>query len=105
MASAKDLLAVKGVELLSIGPEASALDAAILMNEHKVGSLVVLDAGRLIGIVTERDILQRVVAQRRDPASAPVREVMTADLVCCRLHTSVEEARVCMMERRVRHLP
>ncbi len=105
MAAVRDLLAVKQTQVLSIGPEASALDAAILMNERKIGSLVVLDGGRLCGIVTERDILQRLVAQRRDPAGTPVREIMTADLICCRMHTSVEEARVCMMERRVRHLP
>lgn len=105
MATVRDLLAAKQTQLLSIGPDATALDAAMLMNEHKVGSLIVLEASRLCGIVTERDILQRVVAQRRDPPATQVRDIMTADLICCRLHTAVEEARVCMMERRVRHLP
>ena len=105
MATVRDLLAVKQTQLMSVGPEASALDAAILMNEHKVGSLLVMEAGRLCGIVTERDILQRVVAHRRDPSGTSVHEIMTADLICCRPQKTVEEARVCMMERRVRHLP
>ena len=68
MATVRDILAAKGAHVESIGPEATALDAAVLMNEHKIGSLVVLDGGQLAGIVTERDVLQRVVAQRRRPA-------------------------------------
>src|SRR5580704_19634171 len=84
MATVRDILAAKGAHVQSIGPEATALDAALLMNEHKIGSLVVLDGGRLIGIITERDVLQRIVAQRRDPAAVAVRDVMTAELVCCR---------------------
>src|SRR5438067_949418 len=105
MATVRDLLAAKKVQLMATGPEASVLDAAVLMNEHKVGSLLVMDSGRLRGIITERDILQRVVAQRRDPSVTRVHEVMTADVICCRLNTNIEEARVCMKERRVRHLP
>jgi CBS domain-containing protein len=49
--------------------------------------------------------LRRVVAERRDPSTARVREVMTDDVMCCRLHTDMEEARVVMKERRIRHLP
>ena len=47
--------------------EATALDAAVLMNEHKIGSLLVMDADAVTGIITERDLLQRVIAVRRDP--------------------------------------
>ena len=105
MATVRDILATKGTHVQSIGPEATALDAAVLMNEHKIGSLVVLDAGRLAGIVTERDVLQRVVAQRRDPAAVAVRDVMTTELLCCRTDTDLDEARGVMKNRRVRHLP
>ena len=105
MAMVRDILAAKGAHVQSIGPEASALDAALLMNEHKIGSLVVLDGGRLAGIITERDVLQRIVAQRRDPAAVAVRDVMTAELVCCRTDTDLDEARGVMKNRRIRHLP
>lgn len=105
MATVGDILAVKGAHILSIGPDASALDAATLMNEHKVGSLLVLDGGRLIGIITERDMLRRVLVARRDPAEIPVGEVMTAEVVCCHPHTSLEEARGVLKNRRIRHLP
>ena len=91
MATVQDILAVKGAHVQSIGPDATVLDAALLMNEHRIGSLVVLDGGQLVGIVTERDILQRVVAQRRDPADTHVRDVMTGEVIYGRPHTPLDE--------------
>jgi CBS domain-containing protein len=105
MATVRDILAGKSADLLTVGPGATVLEAALLMNERRVGSLLVLDGGGLCGIFTERDILRRVVAERRDPCTTPIRDVMTADVMCCRPHTNIEEARVVMMERRIRHLP
>jgi len=105
MATVQDILAVKGTQVQSVGPDATVLDAALLMNEHKIGSLIVLDGGRINGIITERDLLQRVVAQRRDPASTFVSEVMTKELVCCVPGTELDEVRGVMKNRRIRHLP
>jgi CBS domain-containing protein len=105
MATVRDILAVKGPQVLFIGPEASVLDAALLMNEHKVGSLLVMDDGRLVGIITERDLLQRIVAGRRDPADTLTEDVMSAEVACCRPETTVDEARGVMKNRRIRHLP
>jgi CBS domain-containing protein len=105
MATVRDILTVKGPHVQSIGPDATVLDAALLMNEHKIGSLLVMEGGRLVGIITERDLLQRVVAQRRDPATTPVREVMTAEVVCGRPDTTLDEVRGAMKNRRIRHLP
>jgi CBS domain-containing protein len=81
------------------------LQAALLMNEHRVGALVVVEDGRVVGMFSERDVLQRVVAQRKDPEAATVGEVMTAAVVCCSPETSVDEARGVMRDRRIRHLP
>jgi CBS domain-containing protein len=105
MATVRDILAVKGTHVLSIGAEATVLDAAVLMNEHKVGSLVVLVGGQLIGIISERDILVRVVVQRLDPGHTSVRDVMTTEVVCCQPHTELDEARGVLKNRRIRHLP
>jgi CBS domain-containing protein len=105
MPSVKDILAVKGSRVLSIGPEATALEAAVVMNEHRVGSLVVMVGRQLIGIISERDILTRVVVPRLDPGRALVRDVMTKEVVCCRLHTDLDEARGVLKNRRIRHLP
>jgi CBS domain-containing protein len=105
MASVQDILSVKGSKVVQIGPDATVFEAAVRMNEHRIGGLVVVDDKGIRGVVTERDILRRVVSQRRDPGTALVHEIMTADVLCGHLHTSVEEARVAMKERRIRHLP
>jgi len=105
MANVQDLLAIKGTHVLSIGGVATVLDAALVMNEHKIGALVVIDQGRIVGMFTERDVLHRVVAERRDPATVRVADVMTRDVVCCVPETSVDEASTVMKERRIRHLP
>ena len=105
MATVRDILRIKGSHVLSIGPEATVLDAALLMNEHKIGSLLVMSGGQLIGIITERDILHRVVVNRRDPGVTPVLDVMTTEVICCQPHTPLEEARGVLKNRRIRHLP
>lgn len=105
MATVKDLLAIKGSRVLSIHPEATALEAAQLMNEHKIGALLVMDEDRIVGMFTERDILHRIVAEERSPSHTHVAEVMTTEVVCCKPQTSIEEARGAMKNRRIRHLP
>ena len=105
MATVQEILTKKGQQILSIGTRASSLDAALLMNRHKVGSLLVMEGEAVVGIITERDLLERVLAGRRDPARTSVEDVMTAEVLCCQPHTSIEEARSVMKNRRVRHLP
>lgn len=105
MPKVKDLLAAKEPRVLSIDPDASVREAAVRMNEHKIGSLVVIADGRVVGIFTERDVLRRVVAEHRDPAETKVAEVMTADVICCTPETPIDEVRGAMMTRRIRHLP
>lgn len=105
MATARDILQAKGSEITTVAPEASVYDAAVKMNERKIGALIVEAEGRLVGIFTERDILRRVVAQRRAAAATSVREVMTAEVACGQLHTTLDEIRGVMKNRRIRHLP
>jgi CBS domain-containing protein len=105
MATVQEILRRKGTHVHTIRCGASVLEAACLMNQYKVGSLVVLDDDLVVGLFTERDILQRVVAGRKDPETTQVAEVMTTELVCCTPETSIEEARVAMKDRRIRHLP
>jgi CBS domain-containing protein len=106
MATVRELLARKGTDVISIGPTATALDAARIMNERGVGGLLVLgDGGQLVGIFTERDILRRIVAAERPADDTPVSEVMTAAVTTCVPETSVEECGAIMTTRRIRHLP
>ncbi len=105
MATVRDILAEKGSHVLSIGEEATALDAALLMNEHKIGGLPVLRDGAVAGMFTERDLLQRVVAERRDPAEVFVGQIMTRRITVAGPETTIEEARSLMKNKRIRHLP
>ena len=105
MNKVSDILKRKGTDVASIGEAASVLEAARAMNEHRIGSLVVLRGETVIGIFSERDILTRIVAVSRDPVATRVGEVMTAPVACCRLATSLEECKSVMTEQRVRHLP
>jgi CBS domain-containing protein len=105
MANARQILAAKGGGVVTIGPEASVLAAARAMNEHHIGSLVVVAGGRLTGIFTERDVMRRVVAERRDPAKTKVGDVMTSPVACAALHTTCGELGVVMREKRIRHVP
>ncbi|MDP7693013.1 MAG: CBS domain-containing protein [Vicinamibacterales bacterium] len=105
MATVKLILTQKGSHVYSVGVEATVLNAALLMNDHQVGALVVLKGSRVKGIFTERDVLRRVVAKGRDPAATRIGEVMTSDVICCRTETSIDEARGVFKNQRIRHLP
>jgi CBS domain-containing protein len=105
MSTVRIILDKKGSEVLSVTPDATVLQAAQVMNEHKIGSVVVLDEGQFVGIFTERDVLLRIVTEQRDPATTRVGEVMTREVACCGPDTTIDEARGAMKNRRVRHLP
>lgn len=105
MSQVSQILAHKGSHVLTIAPHGTVLEASLLMSEHGVGALVVVDVGRVVGIFTERDVLRRVVGRRRDPQHTPVGEVMTAEVLCCTPDTDLEEAKGIFMRQRVRHLP
>jgi CBS domain-containing protein len=91
-------------EVLSVAPEDTLGEAAEQMAEASVGSAVVLDHGRLVGILTERDLM-RAVAGRVHASEARVREWMTADPVTVDGTTSAAEAARIMLEHGFRHLP
>jgi CBS domain-containing protein len=105
MATVMAILTNKGTHVLTIGKDATVIQAALLMNEHKVGALVVTEGDGVAGMFTERDVLRRVVGEQRDPAKTRVAEVMTTEVICCEPHTPIEEARGAMKNRRIRHLP
>jgi CBS domain-containing protein len=100
-----DILEEKGGEVLSIEADASVFDAIKRMVEANVGSLLVMEGGRLAGIVTERDYLRRVTLEGRTERETAVREIMSAPLVYVTPETSLDECMGVMTERRIRHLP
>ncbi len=105
MPSIELILAKKGPKIHTVAKDLSVRDAAQVMNQHKIGAVVVVDGDRVEGIFTERDVLHRVVAEARDPGTTRVADVMTTDVVCCKPETKVVEARSVFKNRRIRHLP
>lgn len=90
--------------VLAVAPEDTLGEAAERMTDEGVGSAVVLDGGRLIGILTERDVL-RAAAGRVHSSDARVREWMTADPIVAREETTATESLEIMMANGFRHLP
>jgi CBS domain-containing protein len=105
MATVSDILARKGGQVHCIPRSATVLEATRRMNEHKVGSLVVSEDGRVVGVFSERDVLQRVVAQERLPGRTLVGDVMTARVIVVSPSADIDEAARIMKDQRVRHLP
>lgn len=101
----KHLLDTKGRGIISIGPDASVLDAIKLMADKLVGSLLVMQGDELFGIVTERDYARKVIIKGRSSQSTKVNEIMTADVFSATSDKTVNECMMVMTERKIRHLP
>jgi CBS domain-containing protein len=92
--------------LVSLGPTATVHEAACVMTRANCGSVLVIDAAStLLGIVTERDLMTRVLAKALDPAKTPLSSVMTPHPQCIKPDTKVADAVLIMIERGFRHLP
>lgn len=91
--------------LVSLGPTATVYQAACVMTRENCGSVLVIDGIELAGIVTERDMMTRVLAKGLDPGSTSLAEVMTRNPICIPPDTRVADAVVIMIERGFRHLP
>lgn len=105
MASVREILSRKGSDVMTADPRTTVLEAARLMNSEGIGALPVVEAGVLVGIFTERDLMRRVVAQELDPRQVPIGQVMTRDPYTTTVEASVEECAALMTARRIRHLP
>lgn len=105
MKTIKEILDTKGHDVLTIGPEETVLEALKLMAEKELGALVVMEDGRLKGLISERDYARKVILKGRTSLETKVREVMTEKVICATFKRTAEEAMAMMTERRVRHLP
>jgi CBS domain-containing protein len=104
-ARVSSIVDAKGAQVRTIDAAAMVRDAVSLMNQHGIGSVVVLDGERMVGIFTERDVLTRIVADGRDPTTVRVGDVMTRQLIVIDRDTTVQQAMSLMTTRRCRHLP
>ena len=99
------LLNRKGAHVWSIGPEASVYQAIELMADKGIGALLVLDGGKLVGIISERDYARKVVLKGRTSKETLVKEIMTVQVFTVAPEHSVDDCMTLMTEKRIRHLP
>lgn len=99
------LLRQKGSDIYSLPSDASVYSAIELMADKRVGALLVVDQGRLVGVISERDYARKVILCGRSSRDTFIREIMTPSPIAIECDTSVEEAMRIMTENRIRHLP
>lgn len=105
MKTVKNLLEKKGNKVLTIESGKTIADAVKAMKEAKVGSILVCSKKTLKGIFTERDVLNRVVAEGVDVNKIKVDDLMTTDIITCDTHDTIEEISRTMSSARKRHIP
>lgn len=92
-------------DVITLGTKATVSEAVNLMNEHKIGCVVIIQNGEAIGIITERDMLKRVLIETRDPNTTKVSQIMTAPLVVGNPEMDIQEAVRLMAAEKIRKLP
>ena len=90
--------------ILSVGPDTTVIEVARTMQEKKVGALLVAEGARFIGIVSETDLVRRVLAARGDVQQVRVSEIMRSPIITIEIDRSAHEASDLMSERGIRHL-
>jgi CBS domain-containing protein len=105
MKTVQQILRHKGSMFWSVTPETMVFEALKLLAEKDVGALLVLEAGRLVGIISERDYARKVVLKGKSALDTPVSEIMTSRVMCVRPDQTVEECMALVTEKRIRHLP
>ena len=101
----KHLLDTKGRDVIAISPDASVFDAIRLMAEKGIGALAVIQDGRLVGMLSERDYARKVIIKGRSSRETRVGDIMTADVVATTASQTVNDCMNLMTDRRIRHLP
>ncbi len=99
------ILGQKAKDVFSIAPDAMVYDAIVMMDERNVGALLVVAAGELRGIISERDYARRIVLRGRRSRETRVDEIMSTDLTTVPPNEPVERCLRMMTEKRIRHLP
>ncbi|HTD89674.1 MAG TPA: CBS domain-containing protein [Burkholderiales bacterium] len=101
----RDILNLKGSTIFSIAPQSLVADAVATMVKNDIGSLVVMDGGRMTGMLTFREVLQALDARHGNLGELPARDVMVHDPMVCALEDSADSLRERMTQQHVRYVP
>lgn len=105
MKTLKQLLEAKGREVHTITPDAHVIDALKVMADKSVGALIVVEGGRITGVISERDYARKVILHGKSSHELQVRDIMTSKVITVHPGQTVEECMALMTEKRIRHLP
>jgi len=105
MKSVKDVLNEKGHDIWSIEPDTFVFDAIDLMAQKKVGALLVLEADKLIGIISERDYTRKVILNGKSSKKTLVKDIMTSSVICTDADQEIQKCMALMTTKSIRHLP
>lgn len=101
----KNILLNKGTEVFYVAPDDTVYEAIEKMASKDIGALLVLEDGKLVGIITERDYRSKVIIKGRSSKTTKVKEIMSTGLYCVKPSEKVETCMALMTDRKVRHLP
>jgi len=105
MVTVNQMLQSKGRAVYTVGPDITVLDALQRMADWDVGALVVMEGDDIAGIFSERDYARKIALLGRTSRETPVREIMTADVICVTAAQTAEKCMAIMTDKRIRHLP
>jgi CBS domain-containing protein len=101
----ENILQSKGRAVHTVSAGATIAEAVDILNSRRIGAVVVVDSGKVMGILSERDVVRHLGKDWAGLATRPVSDVMTKDVVTASRHATVAEVMERMTERRIRHLP
>ena len=100
-----EIMEEKGAEIWSVEPDSSVFDTVRMMAEKRAGAILVMESGKLAGIISERDCARRIILEDKNSRSTPVSEIMTSNVITVSPERTLEECLALMTQKNIRHLP
>ncbi len=105
METIRQILSKKGNQIFSVTPETTVYDALNLMADKNIGAILVIENGKLCGIMSERDYARKVVLKGKFSKEIPVNEIMSPNVICIDPDQTIINTKAVMIQKRIRHLP
>jgi CBS domain-containing protein len=105
MSKVSDILGRKGASAVAVAPDTKVIEALNIMAEKNIGSLLVMDGGEYLGIITERDYSRKIALRHKSSVDTKVSEIMTTNLPAVNPSDSVEYCMQLMSDKNIRYLP
>jgi len=101
----RDVIHKKGGDVYAVSPEASVLEAMKLMADKNTGAMMVMEQGKVEGILSERDCVRRLELHGRKPSETSVKDIMTSKVLYVQGNQTLEECVAIMIDKNIRHMP